>query len=212
MKILPVIAALTIAANNVHAATISETSDFENQLTNSILTPVSPAFDFSQIEAYSISGSLNTTCDGLSGQCADDFSDVFSFNMGLNRKIENAFITITNAVAEFEEFFPGSFGGVLNLSVGSGGIAGFGFSDFAGDGTFGGPLVSSLPEGLTHTFGISVRNSGFSDTISADWNISFDVVEIDPEISPVPLPAGGLLLLSGLSGFVALRRRKKPAV
>jgi hypothetical protein len=43
---------------------------------------------------------------------------------------------------------------------------------------------------------------------SADLAISLENFTIDP-ISPVPLPAGGLLLLSGLAGVVALKRRKK---
>lgn len=208
MKKTSLIAALVIAASNANAATISETSDFENQLTNTLLAPVTPAFDFSQIDTYSVSGSLSTTCDGFNGSCGEDFSDVFSFNMGPNRQIVDASITITNAMAEFQDVFPNIFNGVLNLSVGSGAIAGFAFTNFAGDGTFESSIVTSIPEGLTHSFGISIRNSGLSDTISADWNVNFSVVEINPTPTPVPLPAGGLLLLSGI---IALRRWKKAA-
>jgi hypothetical protein len=40
------------------------------------------------------------------------------------------------------------------------------------------------------------------------YGIAYENFTISP-ISPVPLPAGGLLLLSGLAGVVALKRRKK---
>jgi hypothetical protein len=43
----------------------------------------------------------------------------------------------------------------------------------------------------------------FADTTSFD---GFDLDAVS--ISPVPLPAGGLLLLAGIGGFAALRRRK----
>jgi hypothetical protein len=46
------------------------------------------------------------------------------------------------------------------------------------------------------------------DQLAADTTRSF-VYAVSIPLSPVPLPAGGLLLLSGLVGVVALKRRKK---
>lgn len=63
----------------------------------------------------------------------------------------------------------------------------------------------------------SVYTIGFYEGAApAIGNISFQIsegawVENLTEISPVPLPAGGLLLVGALGGLAALRRRKKAA-
>lgn len=49
----------------------------------------------------------------------------------------------------------------------------------------------------------------FDDIASGDRDFDDMVLRID--VASVPLPAGGLLLLSGLAGAAALRRRKKAA-
>ena len=211
MKKIFLAAALTIAAAHAQAATVTETTDFENQATGAPLTASSIVYNFPAIDAYSISGSLNADCEGFNpATCSGDNSDVFSFVMGPNRKIENAFLTISNATSTLSGFgFPDALAGLLNLTVGSGATMGFAFSDFDGDGTFASSIVTSLPEGLTHSFGVSVSNGvgsfGFANTLSLDWEITFDVVEIDP--SPVPLPASALFLLAGLGGLGLTRRR-----
>jgi len=61
--------------------------------------------------------------------------------------------------------------------------------------------VFSNPDSLTQTFQLSwadgtVENSGF---------------DVSVNINPVPLPAGGLLLLTALGGVAALRRKRKAA-
>lgn len=53
---------------------------------------------------------------------------------------------------------------------------------------------------------VDVSEVEFPETTSFD---GYDVAKI--AIAPVPLPAGGLLLLGGLGGLAALRRRKKAA-
>lgn len=62
-------------------------------------------------------------------------------------------------------------------------------------------VYSALIEGTG-----SVINVFYSDSPLSDNTGSLQV-----ELSAVPLPAGGLLLLSGFAGFAALNRRKKKA-
>jgi hypothetical protein len=54
----------------------------------------------------------------------------------------------------------------------------------------------------------ALTGDGEGSNVAYDQEISFANFTISP-ISPVPLPAGGLLLLSGLAGVAALKRRKK---
>lgn len=53
---------------------------------------------------------------------------------------------------------------------------------------------------------VDVTKSEFPNTTSFD---GYDVAQIS--VAPVPLPAAGLMLLGGLGGLAALRRRKKVA-
>jgi len=58
------------------------------------------------------------------------------------------------------------------------------------------PVLSSLPFSLTHSLG--------GDAISHVSTLAGTV----PETTPIPLPAAGWLLLAGIGGLAAFRRRK----
>ena len=75
-------------------------------------------------------------------------------------------------------------------------IAAADFDSLIADGTFD----------LGVDFGAHVSTFGHRDVLSATLSYA-DIADI----APVPLPASGLLLLAGLGGVAALKRRKKHA-
>lgn len=66
--------------------------------------------------------------------------------------------------------------------------------------------------GDSFTLSIVATNSIFGGGGSWNWLPGGSVILSDGVAPAVPLPAGGLLLLSGLAGIVSLKRRKKHAV
>jgi hypothetical protein len=67
--------------------------------------------------------------------------------------------------------------------------------------------------GLSNVTSFSVRATGVAGDINDDFILeSAEVFAVESqEVSPVPLPAGAPLLLAGLAGLAALRRRKNAA-
>jgi hypothetical protein len=83
------------------------------------------------------------------------------------------------------------------------------------DGLFGfDSLLVNLAGPLTN-FGGTIFTTNFSvfdiDTFGIASNVGIGQLTAASPVAAVPLPAGGLLLLSGLVGIIGLKRRKERA-
>jgi len=99
-------------------------------------------------------------------------------------------------------------------------VGGPGLLDFNFESISNGSVVASAGSaGVTGTAGIAfgaLFNGGrsvyaFFDDSGANNNRDWDDMLVLIEVSPIPLPASALLLLGGLGGIAAIKRRRKAA-
>lgn len=194
-----VIAATMVVGTGAHAATFNEVGDFgDTNFGTFFLGTVSG-------ETVTIAGSISTTCVASSSRFADcsggDQSDRFSFATATGAVASNFNLTISNLTRT------DIFGLSVRLndrSFGANGTTGvqdtFAFRNFLGG-------QQTFFVGASSSTSISGAQ-GIGD-ISFDYEITFDVSAGTPPISAVPLPASSFLLVAGLAGLGAMRRRKK---
>jgi len=164
------------------------------------------------------------------GPTQDGFFEVF---MNVNNFATNSFIEVDlSGVGAGEEVVSATINYSNILSFNSGidvsayGYSGNGFAEIA-DGTpsldligtgFFAPssgslalsasFINDLINNGASIFGVTLAGNAVGRSGVFDMTLSFETEQVAAP-SPVPLPAGGLLLLSGLGAIVALRRRKK---
>lgn len=107
------------------------------------------------------------------------FNEILSFMFSRVVKIEQITFAAIERLSRAEYFVDGGFVGAAGVTP---------LADLSGAGY------------LTDVFGIGARTEASSFRI-ASLTVSYD------DLAPVPLPAGGLLLLAGLGMMVVLRRR-----
>lgn len=74
------------------------------------------------------------------------------------------------------------------------------------------PLAASFGEIFNYSFDLpasGATSTNFIISMTGGVHASSDATDLGYEVAPVPLPAGGLLLVAGLGAFGALRRAKQ---
>ena len=178
---------LTFVASTAQAATITETTDFSD----SLASPT--ALGTLDLGLNSISGALSIVCS-LTGSCAGitgDIEDSFSVDIAAGTQLTDVTInfrglrqisSLSASGSFFDAIFPSNGGAFSLLSAGS--------------------------ETGTVSFNIENAFLGTSGSEVNTYRLDLTVAAIPGTPTPVPLPAGFPLLLAGLGGFAALRKRK----
>ena len=89
------------------------------------------------------------------------------------------------------------------------------FVNFVGELLGGGQVFATIQTDGTFGMESFLFNSAWTNLVSVSWTQDspfhqFDNVNVEPgSVSPVPVPAGGLLLVGALAGLAALRRKAR---
>lgn len=210
MKLRPILAATALAAaatlgSNASAATYGTIGDDNEYLTGDL-------GGYFGANLYLIGGSadIQVTIVGAEAGFLNHFNfEGTSFSYGNNSPAGNfddngvvAQVTFTGVVSGLLDFWFGANQNAASVTNGSN-----------PDNTTAAPnfFVSFLPNPVA-TAGQSVMlffdDGGSADDNHDDLIVRLDIVGGDGRIAPVPLPAGGLLLIGALGGLAVLRRRK----
>ncbi len=149
----------------------------------------------------------------LNGTAADAFFDKGSAGLGVCSSVSCA-TGVSGAITSDDNVSGGHGGETLRLAFDSVvNLTNLFFRNsqhpaLTGSLNINGGAVSVVGGVITGGFASLIGASTYDFQYTGD---EFYVSTVTAEVSPVPLPAGGLLLLSGLAGVAALKRRKKRA-
>ncbi|MCA8869844.1 MAG: hypothetical protein KDA67_14410 [Rhodobacteraceae bacterium] len=189
------LSAFALSASMATAAAFSEPPDFGD-----FFSPTNAGL--LSLGSYTMTGGLSTTCvedvNSTFANCSSgDWMDSLLISLAAGTELDNVQLTISNFTLT---------GTMESDSLGLGHL---GWFIFDADGVYavsaGDALrwsqLNFVADSATVTSPYYLQGTG---DISFDYNLAFDVVQT----AAVPLPAGGLLLLSGLglAGWLGRRR------
>lgn len=155
---------------------------FSGNDTNDIATWLSPIIDVSGFTALSLAMDFFETGDHEGPGC----------NCGVNVDFLNLTVLLDGIGTTFTN--------INGFGTGSFSLTG----DLPDDGDFGSTSFTTLlADAGTLRIQVDMRNTAASEVMGFD-----NIVLTGDEVAAVPLPAGGVLLLSGLAGAAALRKRR----
>ncbi|MEM9436935.1 MAG: VPLPA-CTERM sorting domain-containing protein [Pseudomonadota bacterium] len=203
-----------IFATSAHSASVDiiETTDYPdfNGLGGNF--PVTGTFTPFMLGVNSVNGSTSYSDDGTLNSVLDD--DFVLFRILPGQKITSLTIRIDDisAVGDFSNFFsgptarPGIFTPTFSSPTGVDPLDGI---DVLGN-LSGGSLTQAVDVGPGDYFFSLAPAFGVSLITGVAFDVSY-AYRVEVTVAPIPLPAGALLLLTGIGGLAAARRLRRDA-
>lgn len=151
------------------------------------------------------SGPLRLTFSLVAAESGFNNALLFDGVVHIQENVGNGSVDFATGVLNGQTFSTtiaagGNFAPRLSFDINGDGVANF----FSSDDEFGVFANTSNLNALTR-FYLALDDSG------ADNDDNHDDIIVRVDVAPIPLPAGGLLLLTALGGMAVLRRRRKAA-
>lgn len=193
-RFLMALVAAIVCASTAQAVTVTESTDFKGVGARPTMIGTL------DVGVNSVSGSIDGICYAMGHSTCNFFladdGDLFTFDIAAGTQLTAASLTISGLSttgSATPSIVVNTIGDLTSLGNSPNGT----FDLLAGAPVTGTQVIKLFPE--------LSKGYRFFDIFKANWSVALTVEAIP---SAVPLPAGLPLLLAGIGGLAALRRRK----